>query len=132
MRKVTVRMTDAQISNVDARVESGVYASRSEAVRDAVRKLSITEQSPIESVSVAVEADDFNAGILDRYLASCVDECDSDVLFCRSRDIAAAFDVQTATVARYIMEHRNESFPRAVSIEKWGGEDSVWEITPVG
>lgn len=39
METVQIRLTDKQIKNIDVLVRKGVYPNRSEAVRDAVRKL---------------------------------------------------------------------------------------------
>ena len=39
METVQIRLTEKQIRNIDVLVKKGVYPNRSEAVRDAVRKL---------------------------------------------------------------------------------------------
>ncbi|MBI4174652.1 MAG: ribbon-helix-helix protein, CopG family [Candidatus Aenigmarchaeota archaeon] len=39
METVQIRLTDKQIKNIETLVKKGVYPNRSEAVRDAVRKL---------------------------------------------------------------------------------------------
>jgi len=39
METVQIRLTERQIRNIDVLVKRGVYPNRSEAVRDAVRKL---------------------------------------------------------------------------------------------
>ena len=39
METVQIRLTEKQIRNIDVLVKRGVYPNRSEAVRDAVRKL---------------------------------------------------------------------------------------------
>ena len=39
METVQIRLTGKQIRNIDVLVKRGVYPNRSEAVRDAVRKL---------------------------------------------------------------------------------------------
>jgi len=39
METVQIRLTEKQIKNIDVLVRRGVYPNRSEAVRDAVRKL---------------------------------------------------------------------------------------------
>ena len=39
METVQIRLTDKQIRSIDSLVKKGVYPNRSEAVRDAVRKL---------------------------------------------------------------------------------------------
>ncbi len=39
METVQIRLTERQIRNIDVLVKKGVYPNRSEAVRDAVRKL---------------------------------------------------------------------------------------------
>jgi Arc/MetJ-type ribon-helix-helix transcriptional regulator len=39
METMQIRLTDRQIKTLDVLVKKGVYPSRSEAVRDAVRKL---------------------------------------------------------------------------------------------
>jgi Arc/MetJ-type ribon-helix-helix transcriptional regulator len=39
METVQIRLTDKQIKNIDVLVRKGIYPNRSEAVRDAVRKL---------------------------------------------------------------------------------------------
>lgn len=39
METVQIRLTERQIKNIDVLVRKGVYPNRSEAVRDAVRKL---------------------------------------------------------------------------------------------
>ena len=39
METVQIRLTEKQIKNIDVLVKKGVYPNRSEAVRDAVRKL---------------------------------------------------------------------------------------------
>jgi len=39
METVQIRLTERQIKNIDVLVRRGVYPNRSEAVRDAVRKL---------------------------------------------------------------------------------------------
>ncbi len=39
MQTMQIRLTDKQIKRVDLLVKKGVYPNRSEAVRDAVRKL---------------------------------------------------------------------------------------------
>lgn len=39
METMQIRLTDRQIRGIDVLVKRGVYPSRSEAVRDAVRKL---------------------------------------------------------------------------------------------
>ncbi len=39
MSTVQIRLTDRQIKNIDDMIRSGTYPNRSEAVRDAVRKL---------------------------------------------------------------------------------------------
>lgn len=39
METVQIRLTERQIRNIDGLVKKGVYPNRSEAVRDAVRKL---------------------------------------------------------------------------------------------
>jgi len=39
METVQIRLTEKQIKNIDVMVRKGVYPNRSEAVRDAVRKL---------------------------------------------------------------------------------------------
>ncbi len=39
MQTMQIRLTDKQIKRVDVLVKKGVYPNRSEAVRDAVRKL---------------------------------------------------------------------------------------------
>ena len=43
METVQIRLTEKQIRSIDAFVKRGVYPNRSEAVRDAVRKL-VTEK----------------------------------------------------------------------------------------
>ena len=39
METIQIRLTEKQIKNIDHLVKRGVYPNRSEAVRDAVRKL---------------------------------------------------------------------------------------------
>jgi antitoxin ParD1/3/4 len=39
METVQIRLTEKQIRNIESLVKKGVYPNRSEAVRDAVRKL---------------------------------------------------------------------------------------------
>ena len=39
MQTMQIRLTDKQIKRVDTLVKKGIYPNRSEAVRDAVRKL---------------------------------------------------------------------------------------------
>ncbi|HLD39359.1 MAG: ribbon-helix-helix domain-containing protein [Candidatus Aenigmatarchaeota archaeon] len=39
METVQIRLTEKQIRNIEVLVKKGVYPNRSEAVRDAVRKL---------------------------------------------------------------------------------------------
>lgn len=39
METVQIRLTEKQIKNIDVLVRRGIYPNRSEAVRDAVRKL---------------------------------------------------------------------------------------------
>ncbi len=39
MQTMQIRLTEKQLKTVDAMVRKGVYPNRSEAVRDAVRKL---------------------------------------------------------------------------------------------
>ncbi|KHO48362.1 MAG: hypothetical protein QT00_C0001G0380 [archaeon GW2011_AR5] len=39
METVQIRLTDKQIRNIETLVKKGVYPNRSEAVRDAVRRL---------------------------------------------------------------------------------------------
>lgn len=39
METVQIRLTDKQIKNIEVLVKKGVYPNRSEAVRDAVRRL---------------------------------------------------------------------------------------------
>ena len=39
METVQIRLTDKQIKNIEGLVKKGVYPNRSEAVRDAVRRL---------------------------------------------------------------------------------------------
>ena len=39
METVQIRLTEKQIRNIDVLVKKGIYPNRSEAVRDAVRKL---------------------------------------------------------------------------------------------
>jgi Arc/MetJ-type ribon-helix-helix transcriptional regulator len=39
METVQIRLTEKQIKNIESLVKKGVYPNRSEAVRDAVRKL---------------------------------------------------------------------------------------------
>ena len=39
METVQIRLTEKQIKNIEVLVKKGVYPNRSEAVRDAVRKL---------------------------------------------------------------------------------------------
>ena len=39
METVQIRLTDKQIKNIESLVKKGVYPNRSEAVRDAVRRL---------------------------------------------------------------------------------------------
>jgi Arc/MetJ-type ribon-helix-helix transcriptional regulator len=39
METVQIRLTDKQIRNIDVLVRKGTYPNRSEAVRDAVRRL---------------------------------------------------------------------------------------------
>ena len=39
METVQIRLTEKQIRNIETLVKKGVYPNRSEAVRDAVRKL---------------------------------------------------------------------------------------------
>lgn len=39
METVQIRLTDKQIRNIESLVKKGVYPNRSEAVRDAVRRL---------------------------------------------------------------------------------------------
>lgn len=39
MQTMQIRLTDKQIKRIDVMVKKGVYPNRSEAVRDAVRKL---------------------------------------------------------------------------------------------
>ena len=39
MNTVQIRLTEKQVKNIDVLVKKGIYPNRSEAVRDAVRKL---------------------------------------------------------------------------------------------
>ena len=39
MTTVQIRLTEKQIKNIDKLVKNGIYPSRSEAIRDSVRKL---------------------------------------------------------------------------------------------
>ena len=39
METVQIRLTEKQIKNIDVLVRKGIYPNRSEAVRDAVRRL---------------------------------------------------------------------------------------------
>lgn len=39
MDRVTVRLTDSMISQLEAKVEAGVYPTRSEAIRSGVRQV---------------------------------------------------------------------------------------------
>ncbi|ODS42413.1 MAG: hypothetical protein MSIBF_03560 [Candidatus Altiarchaeales archaeon IMC4] len=41
METMQVRLTESQIGGIDKLVETGIYASRGEAVRDAVRRLEL-------------------------------------------------------------------------------------------
>ncbi|MFH0861067.1 MAG: ribbon-helix-helix domain-containing protein [Candidatus Altiarchaeota archaeon] len=41
METVQIRLTNAQVKGLDKLVKGGIYASRGEAVRDAVRRLEI-------------------------------------------------------------------------------------------
>ncbi len=46
METVQIRLTEKQIRSIDTLVKKGVYPNRSEAVRDAVRKLVHDNGSP--------------------------------------------------------------------------------------
>ncbi len=46
METVQIRLTEKQIRSIDTLVKKGVYPNRSEAVRDAVRKLVHENGSP--------------------------------------------------------------------------------------
>lgn len=44
MKTVQVRLTDEQLRMIDEKVAQGIYPSRSEAIRDYVRKIEFLEQ----------------------------------------------------------------------------------------
>lgn len=50
-RKVLIGLTDQQLKEVDKMVKIGVYGSRSEAVRDAVRQLVEAKMKRIETLA---------------------------------------------------------------------------------
>lgn len=133
MDKIAVWLPEEQIALIDEYVEDSTYDSRSEYVREILCETRHTSSEEILTIDMDGEMDDdaFTAGVLDRYLTERVDTAVQDVLYESSASIADDVGVSTKTVSNYIREHRQSSFPRAVSIEPWGGQKTTWEIRAV-
>ncbi|MHA2361090.1 MAG: ribbon-helix-helix domain-containing protein [Candidatus Thorarchaeota archaeon] len=52
MRLITVKMSDIYVNGVDRLVEIGMYPSRSEAIRVAIRDLLMKELWPVEGMPI--------------------------------------------------------------------------------
>lgn len=107
---------------IDEYVEQGVYDSRESVLRAGL--CTLYHNRPPETQQERV----LSATTLDRYLLARVEESPHEVVYVDSGDIALPFGVSPQQVARQVQLHRERSFPRKVTIERWGGKKTKWEV----